>query len=184
MLSHLLNLIVLTYEPSFNYCWDCTLVMYSLDLWHHFIPVLQIIFFFCLMIAQIARMTGFETFYSQSSCNTTVVVPGATHCSATVTWLQHHHAYALRMIKHYSWLSVLVQSLLILQIRWTIIFPLVIVDGNFGFCCRCLTWVKLRGMDFYETKDWFIFTSILTHKMSGQGKERSVYSSSKVTHGS
>lgn len=37
------------------------------------------------MIAQIARMTGFETFYSQSSCNTTVVVPGATYCSADVT---------------------------------------------------------------------------------------------------
>lgn len=77
-----------------------------------------------------------------------------------------------------------VQSLLILQIRWAIIFPLIIVDGNFGFCGRCLTWVKSSGMDFYETKHLFIFTSILTNKMSGQGKERSLYSAAKVTHGS
>lgn len=56
--------------------------------------------------------------------------------------------------------------------------------GNFGFCGRCLTWVKSSGMDFYETKHLFIFTSILTNKMSGQGKERSLYSAAKVTHGS
>jgi len=74
---------------------------------------------------------------------------------------------SFRMIKHYNCLSVPVQSLLILLINWTIVSPLIIVDENFGFCARCLTWVELNGIDFCKTKGLIFFTCILTYRMTG-----------------
>lgn len=172
MVSHLLNLILLTYEPSFNYCWDCTLVVCSLDLWlYHFIPVLLITFSFALWLHKLPewRFCDFlsteQMLYDSGSSRCLMLfsqcdLAPASPCLCFFEWWNTS-----------NWLIVPVESLLILRKRWKIIFPLIIVAENFGFGWRCLSWVKFSGMDFSEN---FFFTCIQTHKMSGERKEECV----------